>query len=125
MVDAERSQHLANAQIAFGIRDASQTVSKVLLNRHVGEQRQRLEDISDAAFGYGKVDSLLRVEEIPLPDRDAPRLWLCQPGNAVQERGLPCSRGAEENREPRRDFERDIKRETQLCAGVLLAELAL
>src|SRR5205807_8027954 len=99
---------------------AGRSVGNVAGDGEVRKQRELLEDIADIAFRYREMEARLGFEEYLRADLDGSGIGRGQAGDAVEQRGLPCSGGAEKDREAGRRGEVDVEREVAL--GVMLAE---
>jgi len=77
----------------------------------VGKQGKILEDVADIAAGNRQVDAGDGVEEQARADADGTIVESSQPGDAVQQGGLPCPGWAEQNRESRRQGQVDLESE--------------
>ena len=121
VIDAERLEHLAAARLSLRRAQRAQTVSDVLLGGQVRKERQILMYVPDAPFPGGDVPLLLRVVKVFAANRNAPVVRIGQPGNAIEQRGFPRARSAEENRETGQRAEVDIQVEAALGIRKALA----
>src|SRR5579862_363334 len=91
----------------------------ILFCAQMRKQRQILKDIASIAFSRRKIDCMRWIEESFLAHRDASRIRRSQSGDAIEQRGLPCSRWPKQNRDAGSDRNVHVKRET---AGECLAD---
>ena len=61
-----------------------EAVLDVLLDCQMRKQSEALKNVSDAPFGYRKIDALSGIEQNALADGDAALVRLGQTGNAIE-----------------------------------------
>src|SRR5207253_2306658 len=96
-------------------------VFDVLFDVEVGKERQVLEDIPNAPLRYRNVLPGAAIEQNTLTNYNPARFRRVQSCQAVQKRGLPCPRGAEQNRDAGVYGKFKIKNKITRAAGQIFA----
>ena len=92
ILDAEQTDHLIEADAAFGGGHPVEAVGQVVAHRQMGEQAAFLKDVAEAPFFRRQVDAFLRVEEGLAAQDDASALRAQQPRQDIHQRRLSGTR---------------------------------
>ncbi len=122
VTDPEQVENFAAAHLPLRAAQRAETVRDILLGGKVGEKSEILMDVTNAAFPGGYVLLLLRVVKVFAAYRDAAFVRIGQSGNGIEQRGFPCARCAEENRETGERAKVDIQIEAALGIREALAD---
>src|SRR4029077_4758495 len=100
-----------------------QPITHVVLHAHVGKERERLEDVGDAAFLGREIRAAGRIKP-PIPaNRDSPRIRLHEPREAIEQSGLAGAGRTEEDRDAGSSFDRNIEEKRRGGFAALCAHL--
>src|SRR2546422_790803 len=109
--------------MALGHVQPRKPVLDISFHAEVRKERKILEDVADSAAPHGEICSVRAVEEILSLHHNPSRIRYGEPGNAVEQSGLPRPRRTEKNSDAGRERERDFELEIAARVGKPLADL--
>jgi hypothetical protein len=118
--DAKGGRNVRGAILLLRLGEARKSVTDILLDEKMREERQRLKNVSEFAALWGKRNIAGSVKINSFTEADFARVGLLQAGDAIEERGFSGAGRAEQNGEAGRKRCADIKRKRPRAAGAKL-----
>ena len=86
--EAEGANDFHEASCALRFGEIGEAVGNVFQRGHVGEKRERLKDVGDAALLRGNIDAAVDIEQDFVTKRDAACFGMMQAGDAIEQSGF-------------------------------------
>src|ERR1700686_1864044 len=99
MCNAKGLKDCGRASGTLGLRQMREPVLDVLLHGQMRKQGEALKHVSDAPFGYRKVDASRGIEQNAAGHGNASRVRRSYSGNAIEHSRFAGARRAEQDRE--------------------------
>src|ERR1700736_4315225 len=116
MRDAKRFEDRTGSSAPLASVQSGESIGNVLFGAKMREQGKVLENVADFAPLNRDVNSTFAVEQNLITDSDPSHIGAAQAGDAIEQRGLPCPRSAENNRNSRCEFACCVKDELPIHA---------
>src|SRR5579862_1409863 len=102
-----------------------QTITDVLLDRHVWKQGEGLKYVSGPALCCRYLEVFCGVKPTAVANVDSSGVWHRKARNAVEQGSLSCSRSAEQNGEAGSSRERNVQDEVVIFGSMTLVNLGV